>query len=40
MLRTVLLISCLTITASVRDAQAQESTAEDFQALGELRVGR
>ncbi len=40
MLRALLFICCLTFTASLRESQAQESTPEDFQALGELRVGR
>ena len=40
MLRTTLLILSLVIPASLCESQAQESTAADFQAFGELWVGR
>ena len=40
MLRTVLLVSCLTLVGSVHETVAQETTAEDFKAFGDLWVGR
>jgi hypothetical protein len=40
MLRTILLVSCLTLAGACNEAVAQETTAEDFKAFGELWVGR
>lgn len=40
MFRAVLSICCLALSSSFCESRAQESTAEDFQAFGELWVGR
>ena len=40
MLRTLLLISCVIASVPFTDARAEETTAEDFQAFGDLWVGR